>query len=224
MLNGILIIPKWIVCDSVKYVIDKYSKKIESAPEDELITIVPEIDGEILQCLPLISSNELRDFYVELLFKASIKSKVDAVHPRFIQLLKGISTDEILIINYLIKNPLMEFLELIPQFRLKINGARKFGPSAIWVQPEILNKLTTPSNVYLYIINLVKLGVLDEVKGSYNPKQEDLYKRLEDRIIKGIGEGKYESYKEDCSFDNIKFLRGFYAVNQFGNLFLKSLS
>ena len=98
-LNEILVIPKWIACDSVKYVLQKYSEKIKSAPENEIIQVVPEIGGEILKRLPIISSNALKDLYAELLAKASIKSEVEKVHPRFIQLLESLSEDEVLIIK-----------------------------------------------------------------------------------------------------------------------------
>lgn len=118
-LNGILIIPKWIFCDSVDYVMKEFAKGLEAIPEDEIIPILPEIGGEILQRLPIISSNDLRDLYAELLIKASNKNEVEKVHPSFIQLLKNLSADEVLIIKFLIKTPSYAFPTITPSFPIK---------------------------------------------------------------------------------------------------------
>jgi len=223
-LNGILVIPKWLLCDSVRYVMKKFAKRLESIPEDEVVTIVPEIGAEILQRLPIISSNELRDLYAELLIKSSIKSEVEKIHPRFIQLLKSLSADEVLIIKFLIENPTHIFPYVTPSFPLKIGKLKKIGQSVLWTPNKLNDDLKYLSNINMYFINLSKLGILDDEKDKFPPEQEEIYKSIELKIREFIKEGVYNLYKEECLFENIFFKRCFYQVNEFGKLFLKSLS
>lgn len=223
-LNGVLIIPKWILCDSVDYVMKEFAKGLEAIPEDEIIPILPEIGGEILQRLPIISSNDLRDLYAGLLIKASTKSGVEKIHPRFIQLLKSLSADEILIIKFLIGDSSCAFPYITPKFRLKDGSGIMDGESTLWTPTKFIENLIYPSNVQMYFINLVKLGIMDEFQGKFLPILEDKYKLIEDNIKKKIDEGAYDLLKEKCVFDNILYERSFYKVNQFGLLFLESLT
>jgi len=62
------------------------------------------------------------------------------------------------------------------------------------------------------------------VKNKYLEENENIYKSIENDIKSRFDKGEYDLYKGDCSVEDIIFERGYYKTNQFGVLFLESLS
>ena len=78
--------------------IKNFGVKIEIIPDENIIEVVPEIGCEILQKIPMTSSEELRNLYLELLYKASNSETVNLIHPGFIQIISEMTPGEAKII------------------------------------------------------------------------------------------------------------------------------
>lgn len=93
-----------------------YIEKV-SKIEDAKITPVPlQLGSNILEELPLIEDDNLRKFFVEILYKASHADFKEQIHPRFVADIKKFSPQEAQALDYLRKQPLFSIYYLKPFF------------------------------------------------------------------------------------------------------------
>jgi len=76
----------------------------------------------------------------------------------------------------------------------------------------------------MYFINLRNLGILDAHENKWLDDQEQFNVYLENNIKILVEKGEFDKFKEECDLSKISFIRCFYLINQFGQLFFKSLS
>lgn len=74
--------------------LEKYSERIKDTPVEDISEVPPEIGIPIIEKLSYVTNEELRDLYVELLAKATIKEENDKAHSSFINIINSLSPDE----------------------------------------------------------------------------------------------------------------------------------
>jgi hypothetical protein len=150
---------------ALKRNLEKYRKRLEAVPEDEITTVRPEIGVPILEKLSYVTDDELSDMYVNLLANASTINTAQFAHPAFVHIINNLSPDEAL----LLKEVDRRGLDPIPF--LSARWIRKEPREYIEFAPmlsklEVVVPLAFPQNLLAYFSNLAGLAAhVVEVEG-----------------------------------------------------------
>ncbi|WP_425390282.1 Abi-alpha family protein [Ekhidna sp.] len=152
---------------------DKYREKMSGVQESEVIEPPTEISLEILEHLSKVKDEKLADLFIDLLSKASNKATVSHIHPRYVYVLKQISSDEAIILRSLMKR------HWFPILKFKTYDSRFF----IYLLDEnCMNDIKNKKAISLYWNNLESLGILkvdDQVKTEGFGVSLDLKSKIE---------------------------------------------
>ncbi|MGB5943553.1 MAG: DUF4393 domain-containing protein [Leeuwenhoekiella sp.] len=195
--------------------LNEYKEKLEQIPEDDICEVNPQVGTPIVDKLSYTTNEEIADLFTSILARASSKKTVNFAHPAFIQMIERLSVDEARIIKHLSQENYLPCFSF--NMHLKNNGGYlKLITNATGLE-EIVEFLF-PSNIDVYIQNLLSLGVLD-----LNPKEpllnvhDDFYDKMFKRVDKL--ESKYNNENDVERFEKLK---GLIFVTEFGRTFIKA--
>lgn len=200
--------------------LERYRKKLENVPVDNIIPADPQIGVPIVEKLKYITHDEIADLFTTLLANASNSETVESVHPSFISIIEQLASDEAKIIEYLNTNPNIPYCD--------INGTLKqcdndpilhnsyniliYHATALPWQIDILK-----NNVGVYLNNLVRLGILTDEKGTLIQDMS-----LYDNIHELYGVKKMRDSLVPDKYQQIYTEKSFYSITDFGRLFINA--
>lgn len=197
--------------------LDKYRQKLETIPEENIQSVIPEIGVPILEKLMYVSDETLVELYTELLAKASDIEQCNSTHPSFANIINNLSPKEV------------KILELINTKSLALVSVRvltKNGSHPV----EQVSELVLESDIYdenatAHISNLVGLGLVDTAFDTQFSNTQR-YVELEDKIKQIYANAPLDSTESEIIFHlkngDISFSRGTVKTSSFGGLFLKA--
>lgn len=195
--------------------LEEYKKKLDDIDEDKRCEVHPEIGVPIIQTLPYITNDKIAELFTNLLASASVIDLAGNAHPAFVEIIKQLSPDEALIIQYLTNNRHIGYVTL------KANKKNENGfitPAEKEIAIADLVPLMYKQNAKVYMSNLLSLGIIADAVNEYIDND-----KMYDHIIdyNGLKEviGKYESMDEYSSVD---IERCYYYVTEIGQLFIKA--
>lgn len=155
--------------------IEKFQKKLEVIPEDQIIEAPSEISFPILTRFNYVSNEQLNNAFVNLLTSASNSETASLAHPGFISIIDRISPDEAKLLKFLKSE------YFIPVITLKAftNDHTKFFTFKKRTGLEVLVDVEFPDNMDVYLDNLESLGLIQMRHFFIN--QEDRYIYLMER-------------------------------------------
>jgi len=205
--------------EKVKLNIDKhlnsYKEKVTAIPPENLIEVNPQIGVPILDKLSYTTSEDIAALFVNLLANASSSETVNLAHPSFVQLIENLSIDEARIISglagevYVPHVSFHAYLNSQPGYHHMLENGT--------LLPFTINMLF-PDNVAIYLTNLARLGILNEVSNRFK-QDEASYKAL-------IEHYQFESTKaawnESGKYSRFEVVKGYYDITPFGRQFIKA--
>ena len=191
--------------------LEKYRKKLEEVPEEDISEAPPEVGVPIAEKLSYVSNEELSEMYTELLAKASQKSQANLAHPSFVNVINNISPDEAILLKSIRRMPSLPFVEV--QWKLKTkNEWQTLNPMLMGL--TCLNQLQHPNNVHAYISNLEGLGIF-HIRQDVFMVGENIYEPLED-----YAKQAYSNLEGQVEDRTITFKRGKIEITSFARLLL----
>lgn len=194
--------------------ITEYEQKLEAIPEDKRCEVHPQVGTPIIEKLSYTTNDDIADLFTTLLANASNVDMVNTAHPSFVTMIERLSPDEARIIKYLKEKDDIQYCD----FRgnaLKGDGYNTIMEHVNLIPQEV--HLSFPNNVNAYLANLVSLGILFDMDGSYIIDQT-IYNKI--KVVYGFERLKTQFvpnvYKELVTNDS------FYKVTDFGKLFIQA--
>ena len=199
--------------------LERYRRKMENTPEDEVCAVLPEVGVPILEKLSYVTDEELSEMYIELLAKASQKQSANVAHPSFVNIINNISPDEAILMRSILINKAIPY-DAIPYIEVRApnrndkNRWTTFHPMIL--SPTLLSELTYPDNGSAYIGNLSGLGIFNVISDRYM-SGENLYEPIEAyaRVI-------YPEENYDQIDVKLQLVRGAIWVTPFARLFFQA--
>ena len=197
--------------------VKKFEKKLESVNEKDRIKVEPEIGVPILDKLTYYNNEKLSDLFLELLKKASSKSEVSKVHPKYVNIIENLNEDEALILKYIYDNKLY----VIPS--LNIHKKTLSNSSYIIISENvselnIINGLKYKNQINTSIYNLASLWILNIWKME-SLADKKLYDKLKnDKWIENI----VNQFK-DNKIEKIDLIEKKIDITPFWQWFLKAI-
>ena len=194
--------------------LERYRRKMENTPEDEVCAVPPEVGVPILEKLSYVTNEELSEMYIELLAKASQKQSANVAHPSFVNIINNISPDEAILMRSIRFENVIPYIEVRALTSDNKKSWATLEPTML--SPTLLSVLTYPSNGAAYISNLSGLGILSINKDEYIVGK-NIYESIEEFARK---RHPVELYKQQNR--KIELKRGLIKVTAFARLFLKA--
>lgn len=202
---------------------DKYIKRIEEIPDNELFDVPPEIGIPILEKFTYVRSEEISNLFIELLAKASSSETINEAHPSYLNIINNLSVDEANILNYLFNNESV----IADQYRFPYfnyvataKGSTEFIKTlSNFTGIETKMPLLFPQNILLYLNNLVSNGILECVDSSFLVNK-DLYDEL-DEIYKD-NKFHFDSEMDKDKFGPMEIEKGYYMITSLGRSFINT--
>lgn len=191
------------------------TNKLNGVSQENLQTPAVYIAAPILAGLKFVADSEdLKNLYVNLLANAMDKNTAGIVHPSFVETIKYLTPDETKILDIFEKFDKIPFVNIIQivdensgHFEMVLE---KHNHLIEEHKLEILHK----DNLFLYLENLIRLGILS-CENSILPNYK--YDHLENcelnRFIRKDIENKGYHFKTE---------RGYYKTTAYGNGFIKA--
>lgn len=204
---------KWIINgeESIRLTSEAIKQKIEAIPEDRLTEPEAYIVVPAIQQLGYsYSSEELRELYANLIVSSMDTEKKEQVHPAFVDILKKLTPDEAKIIQFFKGKGFIEYVDIIRE------DNQSQGFITIHKHQTLLCDfvcLSNPTNELMYLENLISLGILKDVAGTWKIK-DDNYKLIEKKLGLDQLQSKSSSFKSE---------RSFYEVTSFGINFIETV-
>lgn len=157
------------------FISTRVSEKLQNVPEKNIITPKPEIAGPTIEALRFTGHNEeLRELYANLLATSMDKNTLHKAHPSYVEVIKGLSTDEARLLKIFINGG---FQPLIDLHGKKADGGYVTMVSNFSNLSEKV-ELERPDLIPNYIDNLCRLTITEIPYGVYLTK-EKVYEKLE---------------------------------------------
>lgn len=193
--------------------LEEYTKKIEQIPEDKLVEVHPQIAVPIIQKLTYATNDEIANLFTNLLATASNSDTSCNAHPGFESIISQLSPDEARIIQFL--NTQVE----IPYCNLKGYIINSSGyATLIETATMIPNKiyLEFKQNINAYYANLIRLGILVDMKGSFLIDDKPY-----DEIKYAYDFAQYEKFVPN-QFSRIEVEKSYLNITEYGRLFINA--
>ncbi|MDR2249671.1 DUF4393 domain-containing protein [Acinetobacter sp.] len=198
--------------------LEAYRDRIKDVPPEQISIAPPEVAMPILEKIGYVTNEELRNLYIELLAKASIKDLNNQAHPSFVNIINNLSPDEAKLIQHLIP------INSIPFIKIRLNLPDGKGGVDIESLVVIVSNLSLdfPENLDAYISNLVGVGLLQVKEGTYLTDETKYLAHME------YFESKKPIY--DITYRNIEKAnepydveKGMIQVTKLGHMFFKAV-
>lgn len=191
---------------------DSYREKLDSVPYEAICDVPPEIGVPILDKLTYTTSEDSADLFTTLLTKASSVETAGQVHPSFASIMSNLSVDEASIIKFIDSDILYTSGRLYIKEK---EGFFEINRHLTGIEFKV--DLVFPENAPAYMQNLVTLGILSDMEGTY--KIDELrYENLRSQY----------SIEETCKtefgdkFDHIEWNNSYFKINNFGRMFINA--
>lgn len=199
-----------------EYISRRVSEKLESIPQENIVTPDPKIAVPAIEALRYTGHDEnLRELYANLIANSMDKNTIREAHPGFVEILKNLSSDEALLLKPFINNdvfPIIDIKRELSDNQGYVIASGNFG--LFYQEIGIQNIDLVPS----YLDNLVRLGIL-EIPSGLSLAKEIVYVPTENDFrvthIKSIIELKYNN--------KVSFERKIVRRTSFGSQFIKSV-
>ena len=203
---------------------EKYRKKMEDIPEEELTVVHPSIGLKILDELLTVTNEDISDLFINLLTSASTKSGARYAHPSFVEVIKNLSEDEAkIIIDVFYQGEIVKYVYLIKQ-------DPQYGDVPLNDKINNISKLTSlifEENSQFYMENLMKLGIIEDTSVYLLDDIDEfisLEALLEDK--KEIYENLIKEAQDKGEHKNLYIDHGYgrYILNSYGESFINSVT
>ncbi len=123
--------------------ISKFFDKFDDEDQDNIVPPEPNIAVPILQKLTYTEDDDLVELYTELLKNGCLKNSKDSVLPSYINIISGLTPDEVRLIDYLSKEKYEVYLhpDLKPELPPEILAAHEYEKNIRGEFPFSYNKL-----------------------------------------------------------------------------------
>ena len=198
---------------NLKHNLDNYSKKIEAIPTIELIPVNPQIGVPILEKLIYTTNEDIAEFYLNLLTRASSSQTVNEAHPAFITIIERLTPDEARIINIIRNDVAVPFIEFYEDNSEKnqTNAKLLLKGFALHFSEEIMFR----ENLEMYFNNLYSCGLFQGEDGAtYDYDYDALQEKLLNMLLTQHG-----------SSDGLRFAHqknSYYEISGFGKRFIQA--
>lgn len=193
--------------------LEEYKKKLDKIPEDDRCMVEPEIGEPIIRNLMNTTNDQIADLFTTLLANASNIKTLDKAHPKFAHIVQNMTPDEALIIQYLKEHNEVCYMNFQGEFG-KEKGFLTIMSYATLIPNEV--KLSYPDNINAYISNLVSLGILQDMSGTYKI-DDSVYKEIE-KLYRDNLEKQWTPH----TFTIISTEKSYLEVTEFGELFINA--
>lgn len=233
--------------------LDRYEEKLSKTKDEDLIQVPEYVGLPILDKLTYVNEKYISEGFINLLTKASTIHTINLVHPSFINVLNNLSSDEAKILFHYKLIDRIQFLDVnVHKYKETVKKPDHFEGKGVKSKEQLdamidyafqdrveLNvnvartlslvphevKLDFPENIFLYLENLHRNGIMNFEKNQYNQGDEDIYEELENNIYKGkISE--YQSIVADMESDTWSFelrvSKGYIIFTEYGKSFIKA--
>lgn len=191
--------------------LEEYKKKLDKIPEENRCVVEPEIGEPIIRNLMNTTNDQIADLFTTLLANASNIKTLDKAHPKFAQIVQNMTPDEALIIQYLKEHDEVCYMDFRGEFG-KEKGFLTIMSYATLIPNEV--KLSYPDNINAYISNLISLGILQDMSGTYKTN-DATYKEIE-KFYRADLEKQWMPH----FFTKISTKKSYLDVTEFGELFI----
>lgn len=201
--------------DKIKEFIEtKVSEKLKNVPTENIITPPINIAGPAIEAMRFTAEDEqLRELYANLLASSMDKATTSKAHPRYVEVIKNITSDEAILLQAFLLQDAYPKLEI----------REKHSPdSYLTITPTFTTfqrnySLKNENNIGIYLNNLCQLGILEIPYGLYITNN-DFYTKLETdmEIVK---------MKENAANYNrsIELKQGVIRLTSFGENFINNV-
>lgn len=193
--------------------LEEYKNKLDKIPEEDRCLVEPEIGEPIIRNLMNTTNDQIADLFTTLLANASNIKTLDKAHPKFAQIVQNMTPDEALIIQYLKEHDEVCYIDFRGEFE-KGKGFLTIMSYATLIPNEV--KLSYPDNINAYISNLVSLGILQDMSGTYK-MNNSVYIEIEKLYRKDL-----EKQWIPHTFTKISTKKSYLDVTEFGELFINA--
>lgn len=198
--------------------LEQYAERIKEVPPEEVTEAPPEIAIPIIEKLSYVTNEELRELYIELLAKASIKSENDKAHPNFINIINGLSPDEALLLKYFKKNSKI----VMEKFYISQMGKSDAFHFHLMNEQKNFIQLQFPNNLAGYLENFEGLGIINITES--NTAQLQLFQKFEKALYKLMERSTLNGFNTSIvSGSNLDSHRQMLYVTNYGRLFLQAI-
>lgn len=194
--------------------LNDYKKKLEEIPEEKRCEVHPQIGTPIVEKLTYTTNDEIADLFTTLLANASNIDMVNTAHPSFVNMIERLSPDEARIIRHLNGKEDIQYCDFRGNAK-NGNGYNTIGEHLTLIPQEVL--LDFPNNTNAYLANLVSLGVLFDMDGTYRIDQT-IYSKIKERY----GFEQLKAQLVPNLFKDIVTNNSYYKITDFGKLFIKA--
>ncbi len=194
--------------------ITEYEKKLEEVPEEKRCEVHPQIGTPIIEKLSYTTNDEIADLFTTLLANASNMDMVNTAHPSFVTMIERLSPDEAKIIKFLKGKNNIQYCDF-NGYALNSDGYINLMYHKTLLTQYI--QLNFPQNINAYLANLVSLGILCDMVGTYII-DETIYNEIKRAC-------KFEQLKEQFvpkTYKEIQVEKSYYEVTPFGKLFIQA--
>lgn len=161
----------------------RISEELEDVPEGQIITPDLNVAGPAVEALKFAGhKEELREMYARLLARAMDSSTASRAHPAFVEIIKQITSDEALMLDFISGSTLHPVVTLKSkdqdeddEFGTKARYTERFRLfSLIGISANCLNSELSPT----YLENLARLKIIDirqlsiANEAAYDPLEE----------------------------------------------------
>lgn len=197
---------------------NKLSEKLKNIPEDNIITPPINIAGPTIEAMRFTGEDdELREMYANLLANSMDKDTVYDSHPRFVEIIKNITSEE------------ARMLSLMQNLKLNLNASivsirvKEYPDSGFRVVLEHFTRYYEPAflknydKLSAYLNNLMNLGLIRIDYRSYVDDPQEYTYILNSPIIINLKKD-IEERKSKFEYD-----RGIINLTDFGKMFIRSV-
>lgn len=194
--------------------LDNYKKKLEEIPEEKRCEVHPQIGTPIIEKLTYTTNEEIADMFTTLLANASNIDMVNTAHPSFVTIIERISPDEARIISNFKYWRDLEYCN----FDANIIGGK--GYNTIRKHLTLIEnyiKLEFPQNASAYFSNLISLGIIKDMEGTYKANETNY-----NEICQKHGLEQLRQELVPHKYKSIDVEKSFFCVTDFGLLFINA--
>lgn len=198
--------------------LEAYKDRLKDVPPEQITVAPPEIAMPILEKMGYVTNEELKNLYIELLAKASIKDLNSQAHPSFVNIINNLSPDEAKLVQYFIPE------DRIPFIKVRLNLANNKGgvdlENPVVIVPNL--SLAFPENIGAYISNLVGVGLLQIKEGTYLTDEANYIPHMEYfESKKSNYDVIYQAVEKDSNAYEAE--KGLIQVTKLGHMFFKAV-
>jgi len=199
-----------------KHRLEQYQKKMENVKEEDRCEVHPEIGVPIMQVLHYTTNDDIAEMFTNLLASASISQLAGNAHPAFVEMIKQMSPDEAMIVQYLKGQVYIPYISMMANLKAPQPGF--VTPIEKMVSLDCDLPLIYPENIMIDISNLLSLGIISD-SGTLHLVDDNLYQNIIQKKQLDKVKATYESMKD---IESVTYSKGYYEVTEIGRQFIKA--